>query len=202
MRERLLRFAVCFVLLVGISVSLTGQVSDELSDRLLELVPSDTVSNADVFETNGFHVVSSRNRELDADLTPSGNQFEGLIVKADGVFKVGIEKGRSMSTGGGLGIYHRSSGVPMLTAADRNGDGRVDLVTYSVLNDDGETIREVIDYDADGQANIRIHFAESYSEIWHADGWHRIENQDGVRGIMFEGTFKEIRRLDGQLVVN
>ncbi len=174
---------------------------DQQAARLMELIPSDTVSNAEVFETNGFHVKSSHNKELNADLTPSGNQFEGLIVEADDVFKVAISKGRPMSSGGAIGVYHRSLGTPILAAADRDGDGRVDILTYSVLNEGGEAIRDVIDYGADGQADLRIHFDQDLAEIWHLERWYPIEKRDGARGIMIEGKFTKVRSIDNRLII-
>lgn len=89
----------------------------------------------------------------------------------------------------------------MLTVADENGDGRIDVLTYSVLNDDGEAIRDVIDYDANGQADLRIHFDEDFAEIWHSERWYRIENRDGVRGINVQGAFTEVRNIDNRLTI-
>ena len=166
-----------------------------------ELIPSDTVSNIEVFETHGFRVESSQNKELGADFRPSGNQFESVIVTGDNIFKVAVEKGRPMSTGGGLAIFHRSAGTPMLSVGDKNGDGRIDVLSYSVVGEDGQTIREVVDYDADGQANLRIHFDEGYAEIWHLDRWNRIEERNGQRGIVFDGEFKEVENIENRLLV-
>lgn len=175
--------------------------TERLARSLAELVPDDTVSNLEVFEINGFRLESSRNKELGADLAPTGDQFESVIITSDGSFKVAVEKGRPTSSGGGLGIFHRSTGAPMLTAADQSGDGRLDLLTYTVFDEDGETLREIVDYGADGQANLRVHFDQGYAELWHRERWHRIETRDGQRGIEIDGEFRAVERVDNRLSV-
>jgi len=129
----------------------------ERAKDLLAGAISDTISNAEVFETNGFEVASFWAQQLDTNLEPDGTQFESLEVSAADVFRVSVEKGRPTLTGGGVGIFHRETGSPMLTAADRNGDGLLDLLTYAVLDESGNAALEVVDYAADGQPDMRIH---------------------------------------------
>jgi hypothetical protein len=85
-----------------------------------------------------------------------------LSVTADDVFKVGVEKGRSMSTGGGVGI---------------------------------------VDYEADGQPDMRINFKDHYFEIWHVDRWYLAEARDGRRGIVVDGEFVELQRGENRWIV-
>jgi len=179
-----------------------GTEKEEQSFRsFADLIPSDAVSNVQVFEANGFRIESAQNKELGAELNPSGNRFESLIVTGDDIFKVAVEKGRPMSTGGGLAIFHRTAGTPMLSAGDQNGDGIIDILSYSVVGEDGKAIREVVDYDADGQANLRIHFDEGYAELWHLDRWNRVEERDGQRGIVIDGNFTKVENIDNHLFV-
>jgi hypothetical protein len=189
-------------LLVAVSGSAVAQESTVRTTQALEdLIPEGTTSNVETFESNGFRIESSRNNEIRPDLEPTGNRFEGLIIEADGIFKVGVEKGRPMSAGGGVGIFHRITGVPVLSVADQSGDGRLDILSYSVIGKDGKAIREVVDYDADGQANVRLHFDERRAEIWHKERWHDIEERDGRRGISVDGDFKEIESAGNRLRV-
>lgn len=187
--------------LVSASSAQNRDAMDELVQQFLEAIPPDTINDAQAFETNGFHVESSQNKEIGADLQPTGNQMQFLSVTAEGIFKVGIEKGRPMSTGGGVGIFHRESGTPMLTAGDQDGDGRIDILTYGVLDENNERVLEVIDYEADGQADVRLNFRDGFYEIWHEDRWYRSETRDGRRGIVVEGEFREVRNVDNRLTV-
>lgn len=195
--------ATVFIGLLGVSGGNAAglEVEDDLASKMRELYPPDTISNVEGFETNGFSIRSSNNAELQADMTPSGERFDVVIIDADDLFKVVIEKGRSMSTGGGVGIYHRDTGAPILTTGDRDGDGALDIVSYTVANDRGEAVREVVDYDADGQLDLRVHFEQDYAELRHQEQWYRIEEQDGVRGITVEGVFREVRSADGRPTV-
>lgn len=167
-----------------------------LTDRIEE-----NTTGAAAHEMNGFRVESGETAELGANLRPSGNRFQLLSVTGDGMFNVTIEKGRPMSTGGGLGIFHRESGTPMLSAADADGDGRIDVLTYAVLDENGKAVLDVVDYEADGQPDMRLHFKDGYSEIWHAERWHRIEAREGRRGIVVDGAFVELQRRDNRFIV-
>jgi hypothetical protein len=200
-RSRLIIGGALIFCVVSSSSAQNRDATDELVQQFLEAIPPDTITNAQAYETNGFQVQSSQNRELGADFQPTGNQMQFLTVTAEGIFKVGIEKGRPMSTGGGIGIFHRESGAPMLTAGDQDGDGRIDILTYGVFDENGEHVLEIIDYEADGQADVKIHFGQGFYEVWHIDRWYRAENRDGIRGIIVGGDFREIRNIDNRLTV-
>jgi hypothetical protein len=192
-----------FIFIVSVFCPSASVLSDDddsreaLMQQFSEII-SDSISNPQVFEANGFKVKSSQNRELGADLQPNGNEMQFLIVEAEDIFKVGIEKGRPMSEGGAVTVFQRESGVPMLSASDQDGDGRVDILTYGVFDENGQQMLEVIDYEADGQADVRLHLVEEYFEIWHNDRWFRAENRDGVRGIVIDGDFREIINIDNR----
>jgi hypothetical protein len=174
---------------------------EQVKDALAEIIAKNT-TNAEVYDTNGFHVESSQVNDLGADLKPNGGRVEFLSVTADGMFQVGVEKGRSMSsTGGGVGIFHRETGTPMVSIGDRDGDGLVDILTYAVLDKNGEAILDVVDYEADGQPDMRVNFQDHYFELWHIDRWYRTEVRDGRRGIVIDGEFVELKRGDNRWLV-
>ena len=175
---------------------------EELIEAFRRAVPEDVSSNVETFVTNGFGVESSIAKELGRNLAPTGKQMAMLNVTADGTFTVGIERGREgMSLGGGFAIFHRASGTPMLSAGDRDGDGRIDIVTYGVVDADGKPVIDVVDFEADGQPDFRINFAEHFFEIWHLDRWYRAESRDGRRGIILDGRFVELERRDNRFLV-
>jgi hypothetical protein len=196
-------YAAAALLVFGSSAQNSGP-DDELEqvkESLARLIAQNTTS-ADVYVTNGFHIGSSQIADLGADLNTNGNQAELLSVTSDGVFQVVIEKGRTgSSTGGGVGLHHRKTGAPMLSVSDRDGDGRLDILAYGVVDEEGNAILDVVDYEADGQPDMRIHFMEHYFEIWHVDRWYRTEIRDGRRGIVVEDEFVELRKTDNRWVV-
>jgi hypothetical protein len=174
---------------------------DELVTQFIEAIPPGTTTNVETYDTNGFRVESSQNRELGADLTANGNQFQVLSASASGMFRAIVEKGRPMSTGGGLAIFHRDSGQPMLAAEDSDGDGSLDGVTYAKMDKDGNVLVNVTDYEADGQPDVRINFADRFVELWHEDRWYRVQDRDGRRGIVLNGDFVELTTQKNRLIV-
>ena len=165
------------------------------------LAVAENITNAEVYVTNGFGVQSSSNEQLGANLEPDGTRFEMLNISADDVFRVAIEKGRPQSNGGGLAILHRYSGRPILNVGDADGDGALDGLSYAKVDKDGKAILEVIDYEADGQPDMRIHFVDHYSELWHADRWYRVETREARPGIVMNDVFVELTREGNRLVV-
>src|SRR5690606_22430244 len=119
-------------------------------------LPPDTSTQLQSFQTNGFSIESSHNKELGTEFKPNGNEFQTVIIGADAVFQAVVEKGRPSSLGGGVGIFHRQSGQPLLSAADADGDGRLDGITYTTVDAAGKAKVSVTDYEADGQADLRI----------------------------------------------
>ena len=178
-----------------------AQDSDDARQRIAEAISRGT-TNAQRIETNGFRIDSSQARELDRDLEPSGPQFEMINVSAANTFQVAIEKGRpGMSLGGGIAIFHGETGRPMMSFGDRDGDGRIDILDYDVLDENGEPILSVTDYEFDGQPDLRIHWQEGYFEIWHLTEWHRVTEQGDRRGILINGEFVELQQENNRWVV-
>jgi hypothetical protein len=189
---------------VALAVAAQDSSRDDRLERLkesLETVIASNATNAEAYDANGFHIESSDNAQLGADLRPDGQRFQLVSVTAPDIFAVIVEKGRPMSTGGGLSISHRDSGQPLLSVSDTNGDGALDALTYSKVDERGERLIDVVDYEFDGQPDLRMNLAERYSEVWHVDRWHRIENRNGLRGIVLNGEFVELKRENNRFVV-
>ena len=201
-RARAAIYTGAMLLVVGSSAqdSDPGDELEQLKESLTQTI-ADNMTNAAVYDTNGFRVESAEVEQLGASFKPNGTRFQMLSVTADGVFKVGIEKGRPMSTGGGVGVFHRETGTPMVSIGDRNGDGLVDILTYAVLDESGQAVLDVVDYEADGQPDMRVYFRDHYFEMWHIDRWYRTEVRDGRRGIVIDGEFVELQRGDNRWLV-
>ena len=196
----------CAALLFGVAVIVGAQppaVEDELEQFTQSLARTieDNMTNAEARDMNGFRVRTSDNAELGRDFGPNGNRFQVLEIASPGVFRMMVEKGRPSSLGGSTGVYHRDSGQQMLGTWDADGDGRLDGVEYSTVDENGKARLTVIDYEADGQLDMRMHSDEGYAEIWHVDRWYRIEKRGNQRGVMLDGEFVELERQGNRPVV-
>ena len=61
---------------------------------------------------------------------------------------------------------------------------------------------EVFDYEMDGQADVRMHYASpSYAEVWYRDRWLRVERRGEDHGVYVDGQFKKVRDQNGRLHV-
>jgi hypothetical protein len=197
------RVLTAFVSAFIMSAVLGGeQVSrDELLEEFRKIIPADALGRATVFETNGYKLESSINKELgkldqDGKLDYTGRELKHLVVNSPDLFQVVVGRGSvdGKPDGGGVGIFKRDTGEPMLSAGDTDGDGRIDVLTYSVFDASGAYVLEVVDYEADGQADMRLHLAEKFFEVWHADRWRRVEVRGEKRGIVIDEKFIELQR--------
>lgn len=205
MQKRAFRAACAAVVfgVVRIAVAQPRAVEDELEqfkESLARTIDAN-MTNAETRDMNGFHVQTADNAELGRDFRPNGNRFQLLEITSPGVFRTMVEKGRPSSQGGSTGVYHRDSGEQMFGAWDSDGDGRLDGVQYSTMDESGKTRVTVIDYEADGQLDLRMHSDEGYAEIWHVDRWYRIEKRGDQRGVMLDGEFVELERQGNRRVV-
>lgn len=184
------------------SASADDSVSNSgLVQQFSKLIPSDVIRDVETFEATGFQVTSSTASELNAEFEPSGSEKELLRVESDGMFSVWLERSRTQTSGGGIMVQHPQSGWPLLLANDNDNDGRLDILTYTVMNEFGESLIEITDYDVDGQADLRLHLQEGFFEIWHQDRWYRSEVRGGVRGIVEDDQFREIKIVDNRPVI-
>ena len=198
---RIGKFAKSAFVLGLIPAVAVAQDPEDARQRLEEAI-SKATSSTELIETNGFRIESSRVRGLGRDLEPSGSPFQMMSVSASDMFRVSIENGRpGMSLGGGIGVFDGETGTPIISFGDRDGDGRVDILDYTVLNEDGEEILSVTDYEFDGQPDLRIHWQESYFEIWHVDRWYRVTEQGERRGILMGDEFVELKQENNRWIV-
>jgi hypothetical protein len=171
-----------------------GPSRDDVLREFSNLIPPGTITGSQVQDSNGFHLEFDRYKQLSADFKPNGDEFQSVFVSASGAFKTQVVKGIAPTINNGVSIYHRDSGAPLLTLSDSNGDGRPDALTYASVDVKGNVTMEATDYDMDGQADLRINFAEHYFEVWHVERWYRVETRDGRRGIALNGKFVELRK--------
>jgi hypothetical protein len=174
---------------------------DEGLAVLASVIPPETITSSHVIDSDGFHIAFDRYKQLGEGLKPNGDEFQSVFVSALGSFRAQVVKGVSPTVRNAVSIYHRHSGTPLLTLSDSDGDGQPDALTYSRVDSSGNVTLEVTDYDMDGQADLRLNFAEHHYEVWHADRWYRVEARDGRRGIVVDGRFVELRKDKNRYVV-
>jgi len=152
-----------------------------------------------VFDINGFHVESSKTDSL--GLTNNGEELSSMYVTTDSTFRIAIQKGPPTSWGGVVALFDRVTHLPLLAASDANGDGLIDAVSYSRLDASGTRLLTFVDYDLDGQLDLRSNVVSGYDEIWYMEQWHRIEVRDGRHGILLGGEFVELSTTNNRLTV-
>lgn len=197
-----IRRATIGIFALGFAIGVAAaQELEDATHRMAEAV-SEATSNSELIETNGFQIESSTGRQLNRELKPTGDPFQMILVRADKTFSVAIESGRpGMSIGGGVGVFDRNTGKPLLSFGDRDGDGRIDILDYNVLDENGEQILSVTDYEFDGQPDLRVHWKEGYFEIRHAGQWYRVTEKNGARGIYLEDEFVVLKNEDNRWIV-
>jgi hypothetical protein len=198
------RYIVAFPVMIAFAVACRAQeVESGVAQHL-----SITGIGEQVFETPSFRVVSARSLVESSQRSPvgpetatEGREIEALIVTGNVPFEVNVADGTSTTRGSGIGVSHAMSGRSMMTMSDQDGDGQMDILTYSVIDAEGAASVQVIDYELDGQPDVRLHFPDGSLEIWHLDRWHPAEERDGQRGITVDGQFLALARENNRWIV-
>jgi hypothetical protein len=200
--RRLIAMLVVSAIFVSASIAADDDLSrDDALAALASVIPPGTIKSHQVLDSNGFHLEFDRYKQLGEGLKPNGDEFQSVFVSSAGSFKTQVVQGVAPTARNGVTIYHRDSGKHLLTLSDSDGDGRPDAVTYSKVDSQGTVTLEATDFDMDGQADLRLNFAEHYFEVWHADRWYRVETRDGRRGIVMDGRFVELRKDGNRYIV-
>src|SRR5688572_24057986 len=95
MRERALaRICALATSCLGLGLAAQDVSQDDELQRFTESLTTtiaSNVTNPAAYDTNGFHLVSSENAQLGADLDPDGHRFQMVRLTAPGVFGVMVE---------------------------------------------------------------------------------------------------------------
>jgi len=178
---------------------------DDLMREFTKVIPPDIYANTQTFAVNGFSIESSRYKQLgvkgEEGLSFNGKEIEAVFVTAPGVLKAAVEKGVPPTMGGGIEVFHRDSGTPLVSLMASAGDGSLNYMEYSNADASGKVVMTVIDYEADGQADFRMNFAKGYNEIWCVDRWYRLEKRGGASGIILNGVFTVLKRENNRFIV-
>ena len=78
-----------------------------------------------------------------------------------------------------LGIFQRGTGQPYLQILDVDSDGVVDLLTYDVLDAEGQRLMSVEDYGMDGQIDFKVDFVSGSVEVFYEGQWREGVRRDG-----------------------
>ena len=152
-----------------------------------------------VFDVNDFHVESSKTDSYGP--TNNGEELHSLFVTTDSTFRITIQKGPPTKWGGSIALFHRETHLPLLGASDADGDGALDAVSYSRLDASGTRLLTFVDYDLDGQLDLRSSDVPGYDELWHLGQWHRIEVRNERPGILLEGEWVELSLANNRFTV-
>jgi hypothetical protein len=123
-----------------------------------------------------------------------------LYVTSESTFRIAIQKGPPLSRGGVIALSHRVTHQPLVSVSDADGDGVLDALSYSRLDASGTRLLTMVDYDLDGQLDVRSNPA-GCDEIWHREQWHRIEVRNERPGIVLGGQFLELSMANNRLSI-
>lgn len=109
-------------------------------------------------------------------------------IDADDAPHVFVTIGEESQNSAGIGIFQRTTGKPYLTLRDNDGDGVFDLLTYSVLNSEGERIMEVEDYGMNGQADFKVNYQSGRASVFYEGQWRETSGPKQDRYVVVDGT--------------
>lgn len=94
----------------------------------------------------------------------------------------------SEQNGVSVGVFQRGTGMPYLALNDSDNDGVFDLLTYSVLDADGNLLIEVEDFGMNGQADMRVNFATDAVQVFYEKQWLEAKKIGTGRFVAVDGV--------------
>ena len=64
----------------------------------------------------------------------------------------------------------------LIRLIDKDNDGHFDFIYLPIYDSNGNNVRDVIDYNYDGQPDIRVEMDGSGGYTWFEDNWYKIRN--------------------------
>jgi hypothetical protein len=174
---------------------------DDLVQKLAKVIPPGTVTDERVVRADIFDVKTMKYRELSKELqlTDAQHTLARVSVRDVPQLDIGIDRGAGTI---GVAIVDARTQENLLSVGKRDSQGRLDSLRYTVVDDAGNPQLEVIDYEMDGQADVRMHYGSpSYAEVWYADRWFRVQRNGNAHGVYVNGQFRRVRSEGGRLRV-
>ena len=176
-------FIITCLLLANLFVSENDDVFDLFVKLITERGVFKSVETAsikgvrlEVIEVNKFDAQFKKTGEESLLATLSHQDMPTIIVSVD----------KDKVKSNGVGIMQRSTGKPYVDLSDENGDGVFDFISYSVLNEDGKWLFEVVDYGMDGQAEYKLDLITSKQWAYAEGVWNEVKQESGSSYIEIE----------------
>jgi len=160
-----------------------GDLSKALSEEkahILQLLGGDWIKKAKICDL-GFYKIAA----------PSDGRSN--------TFFIWTEKGPFLifEDGFGLNLFspqlQGDSSEVLLTLQDRDKNGLFHKISYKTLDDKGLLSGEVVDFNMDGQPDLKLLLTgDKKAEIWLNGRWHDLGIKDGQKGVYEDKEFRPV----------
>jgi len=186
---------IAFIIFLPLVVLAGDSPIDEFSEKLRPLV-EESIHDLKTYKSNGFSIQTFKFSPIDPiKLKKENHIYSMAIIKGDQTPSIHIGLDTENKNSFGFTVYHSKTNEPIISTGDLDGDGKLDGLTYYVMDKNGKALMEIIDYGMDG-SDIRHHFDPKYSEIQYQNKWYKIEkkgDERGIYGIYINGEFKPLK---------
>jgi hypothetical protein len=174
---------------------------EELAAQLAKLFPPGTVTDEQLVRSGMFELRTLKYRELSKDLQLTDSEHAVARVSIERVPPLVVDIDRGKETVGIEIVDVRTQGS-LISVGKHDSDSQLNSLRYTVADTSGKAVIQVFDYEMDGQADVRMHYASpSYAEVWYRDRWFRVERRGEDHGVYVDGHFKRVRDQNGRLHV-
>lgn len=174
-----------------------GDSSIESFREKLDPLIKESINALKTYESNGFSIQTFKASEISAELKRENDTYSKAIIKGDQTPSIHIEIDRKNKNSFGFAVFDSRTNEPIISTTDAEGDGKLDDLTYTVMDDHGRGLIQITDYGMDGSLDIKIHLDSNYGEIIYRDEWLKIEKKGDERGVYIDGAFRPLKN-DGR----
>jgi len=184
---------IAFIIFLPLVVFAGDSPIDKFYEKLEPLV-KESIHDLKTYKSNGFSIQTFKFNPIDPiELKKENHICSYAIIKGDQTPSIHIGLDNESKNSFGFTVYHSKTSEPIISAGDSDGDGKLDDLIYTVMDDNGKALMQIIDYGMDGILDSRLHFDSAYAEIQYQNKWYKIEKKGDERGIYINGEFKPLK---------
>ncbi len=164
--------AIFFILLL-VSTSVASDKEDIEALFMNHIIKEGIIKKSENANLNGIEITSSLVHEMDSKLRKTDKTKILTVLNHSESPSIQLSIGTDGNKGNEIIVFQKKTNSVYIQASDYNGDGILDLLSYSSLSESGDILLDSFDYGVDGQIDLKINFKNGVISVHRNGRWYK-----------------------------